>query len=96
MIFSLASVAFALRSVAQDLWLKICSLAFWLRAQESGSSWEGGIIPGGIIYSSHLKEWCVRESLVFKNLYKNPRGKQECGGVWSIRCKPTRCHRVCF
>ena len=95
MIFSLASVAFGSRSVAQDLWLKICSLAFLAQGQRKRFIM-GGIIPGGIIYSSRLKKWCVRESLVFKNLYKNRLGKQECGGVWSIRCKPTTCHRVCF
>ena len=78
MIFSLASVAFGSRSAAQDLWLKICSLAFLAQGQRKRFIM-GGIIPGGIIYSSRLKKWCVRESLVFKNLYKNRLGKQECG-----------------
>ena len=88
MIFSLASVAFW-------FWLKICSLAFLAQGPRERFIM-GGIIPGGIIYSSRLKKWCVRESLVFKNLYKNPPGKQECGGVWSISCKHTTCHRACF
>ncbi len=80
MIFSLASVVFGSKSAAQDLWLKICSLAFLAQCPRERFI-TGGIIPGGIIYSSRLKRWCVRESLVFKNLYKNPLGKQECGGV---------------
>ena len=88
MIFSLASVVFW-------LWLKICSLAFVAQGPRERFIM-GGIIPGRIIYSSRLKKWCVKESLVLKNLYKNPLGKQECGGVWSIRFKPTTCHRICF
>ena len=60
MIFSLASVAFGSRSVAQDLWLMICSLAFL--AQDPRDKFiMGGVIPGGIIYSSRLEKWSVKE-----------------------------------
>ena len=66
-IFGVGSFAWKLllgifRFVAQDFWLKICSLAFL--AQDPRDKF----IMGVVIYSSRLKKWCVKESLVFKTL----------------------------
>ena len=100
MYFSLASVAFGSRYVAQDLWLKICSLAFLAQGPRERFIM-GGIILGEIIYSSRLKNF-------YKNLFKDPLSKQECGGVWSMRCNALHvteyafnahhpiCHSVCL